>query len=81
MISESLNLVQQQTLDSTDSDKGKKHRRNRSVRQGVKKSMPAGAVGCTVVIEEIDMNGKSQKVEKKTYQMMDGSTKIVTVVQ
>lgn len=40
--------------------------------------MPADAVNSNVIIEEIEMNGKKQKVYRKTYQLVDGKTKVIT---
>ena len=40
--------------------------------------MPPDAVNSNVIIEEIEMNGKKQKVYRKTYQLIDGKTKVVT---
>ena len=40
--------------------------------------MPADAVNSNVIIEEIEMNGKKQKVYRKTYQLVDGKTKVLT---
>ena len=40
--------------------------------------MPSDAVNSNVIIEEIEMNGKKQKVYRKTYQLIDGKTKVVT---
>ena len=39
---------------------------------------PHDAINQSVIIEEIDMNGRIQKVYKKTYQLINGQTKIVT---
>ena len=36
--------------------------------------MPEDAVNSNVIIEEIEMNGKKQKVYRKTYQLIDGKT-------
>ena len=40
--------------------------------------MPPDAVNSNVIIEEIEMNGKKQKVYRKTYQLIDGKTRVVT---
>lgn len=40
--------------------------------------MPADAVNSNVIIEEIEMNGRKQKVYRKTYQLVDGKTKVIT---
>lgn len=40
--------------------------------------MPPDAVNSNVIIEEIEMNGKKQKVYRKTYQLVDGKTKVIT---
>ena len=40
--------------------------------------MPEDAVNSNIIVEEIEMNGKRQKVYRKTYQMIDGSTKTIT---
>ena len=39
---------------------------------------PHDAINQSVIIEEIDMNGRIQKVYKKTYQLINGQTKVVT---
>ncbi|CDW71758.1 UNKNOWN [Stylonychia lemnae] len=39
---------------------------------------PEGAVGSNIIIEEIEMNGKKQKVLRKTYQLFDGRTVAIT---
>lgn len=39
---------------------------------------PQDALNCSVVIEEIDINGSIQKVHKKTYELLNGQTKTVT---
>jgi hypothetical protein len=41
---------------------------------------PENAIGTSVVVEEIDINGHMQKVVKKTYKLMDGSTETVTQI-
>ena len=41
---------------------------------------PADAVGTSVVVEEIDINGNIQKVIKKTYQLLGGRTSTVTKI-
>ena len=40
--------------------------------------MPVDAVNSNVIIEEIEMNGKKQKVYRKTYQLIDGRTVAIT---
>ena len=40
--------------------------------------MPPDAVNSNVIIEEIEMNGKKQKVIRKTYQLVDGRTVAIT---
>lgn len=40
--------------------------------------MPVDAVNSNVIIEEIEMNGKKQKVYRKTYQLIDGRTIAIT---
>jgi len=40
--------------------------------------MPPDAVNSNVIIEEIEMNGKKQRVYRKTYQLIDGKTRVVT---
>jgi len=39
---------------------------------------PPEAVNSNVIVEEIEMNGRMQRVYKKTYFMIDGKTKNVT---
>lgn len=39
---------------------------------------PHDAINQSVIIEEIDMNGRVQKVYKKTYQLINGQTKVIT---
>ena len=39
---------------------------------------PVEAVNSNVIVEEIEMNGLMQKIYKKTYTMIDGTTKNVT---
>lgn len=39
---------------------------------------PHDAINQSVIIEEIDINGSIQKVHKKTYQLINGQTKVVT---
>lgn len=41
---------------------------------------PANAINSTLIVEEIDINGLIQKVHKKTYQLLDGTTKVVTKI-
>ena len=40
--------------------------------------MPEDCVNSNVIIEEIEMNGKKQKVFKKTYQLISGKTINIT---
>ena len=40
--------------------------------------MPEDAVNSNVIVEEIEMNGKKQKVYRKTYQLVDGRTIAIT---
>lgn len=40
--------------------------------------MPEDAVNSNIIIEEIEMNGKKQKVYRKTYQLVDGRTVAIT---
>lgn len=40
--------------------------------------MPPDAVNSNVIIEEIEMNGRKQKVYRKTYQLVDGKTRVIT---
>ena len=40
--------------------------------------MPSDTVNSNVIIEEIEMNGRKQKVYRKTYQLIDGKTKVIT---
>ena len=39
---------------------------------------PTDAVNSNVIIEEIEMNGRKQKVYRKTYQLVDGRTIAIT---
>ena len=39
---------------------------------------PVEAVNSNVIVEEIEMNGRIQKIFKKTYTMIDGKTINVT---
>jgi hypothetical protein len=39
---------------------------------------PENAADSNIIIEEIEMNGKIQRVFKKTYYLLDGTTKLVT---
>lgn len=39
---------------------------------------PVEAVNSNVIVEEIEMNGRRQRVLKKTYYMIDGTTRNVT---
>jgi PBP1b-binding outer membrane lipoprotein LpoB len=39
---------------------------------------PIDAVGSNIIVEMIEMNGKKQKVIRKTYQLVDGTTKTIT---
>lgn len=39
---------------------------------------PVEAVNSNVIVEEIEMNGRIQKIYKKTYTMIDGKTINVT---
>jgi hypothetical protein len=39
---------------------------------------PENAADSNIIIEEIEMNGKTQRVFKKTYYLLDGTTKLVT---
>lgn len=40
--------------------------------------MPEDCVNSNVIIEEIEMNGRKQKVYRKTYQLIDGRTIAIT---
>jgi PBP1b-binding outer membrane lipoprotein LpoB len=42
---------------------------------------PIDAVQSNVIIEMIEMNGKKQKVIRKTYQLVDGRTTTITKMQ
>ena len=39
---------------------------------------PAEAVNSNIIVEEIEMNGRIQKIYKKTYYMIDGKTINIT---
>ena len=39
---------------------------------------PPEAVNSNIIVEEIEMNGKIQKIYKKTYYMIDGKTINIT---
>ena len=39
---------------------------------------PAEAVNSNIIVEQIEVNGMVQKIIKKTYYMIDGSTKNIT---
>jgi len=39
---------------------------------------PVEAVNSNVIVEEIEMNGRIQKIFKKTYTMIDGRTVNIT---
>lgn len=39
---------------------------------------PVEAVNSNIIVEEIEMNGRMQRVLKKTYYMIDGTTKNIT---
>lgn len=41
---------------------------------------PSDSVQSSVVVETIEMNGKKQKIIKKMYVLVDGTTKTVTKV-
>lgn len=42
---------------------------------------PAEAVNSNIIVEQIEINGCVQKIVKKTYYMIDGTTKNVTRVE
>jgi len=42
---------------------------------------PEDALNSNIIVEEIEMNGKKQVVHRKTYFMLDGTTKNVTRIQ
>jgi len=42
---------------------------------------PAEAVNSNIIVEQIEVNGCIQKIVKKTYYMIDGTTKNVTRVE
>jgi hypothetical protein len=42
---------------------------------------PAEAVNSNIIVEQIEVNGCVQKIVKKTYYMIDGTTKNVTRVE
>lgn len=42
---------------------------------------PEDAVQSNIIIEEIEMNGKKQKVIRKTYVLVDGKTVAITKMQ
>ena len=39
---------------------------------------PAEAVNSNIIVEEIEMNGRIQKIYKKTYYLIDGKTINIT---
>ena len=39
---------------------------------------PADAVNSNIIVEEIEMNGRVQKIYKKTYELIDGKTINIT---
>jgi len=58
--------------------KGKTEMREKEFNIENDPDMPADAVNSNVIIEEIEMNGKKQKVYRKTYQLLDGRTVAIT---
>ena len=64
---------------------GKKERRKRNDRKTEKEpedpDRPVDCINSTTVIESIDVNGVQQRVLKKTYQLIDGSTKVITRIE
>ena len=42
---------------------------------------PEDCVNSNVIVEEIEMNGKKQKVYRKTYQLLNGKTVNITKME
>lgn len=42
---------------------------------------PPEAVNSNIIVEQIEVNGCIQKITKKTYYMIDGTTKNITKVE